>query len=239
MWMIMTQESDAYLEPLIEAAARASGMGSLLFHLELAQMLAREHAQTVAAHLPIDDWAVDVAADGYMVTFLDDSLTRETLRVTFAADGRPMEEVLDSTPSPRTRALATANRRLSNLPRPVDRVIVIIPPADNAQASDRLTGYLIRSTGNIGDIAVGIHWKASLSSDGEKIFDRTSIGKSDFIIPAQKGQPAEDLTLTDLEGDAPNEIHVYLSLCHDLPFCVITVSNEEQWLINGERVSLL
>ncbi len=235
----MTNNNDAYIEPLINAAARASGLGSLIFHLELAQMLAREHAQQVAGHLSIDDWAVDIGSDGYEVIFLDPSLTHEVLKISFSADGRPVEDFPNCAASHRTRALATANRRAASLPRPSDRVIVVIPPAETAQPSDPLTAYLIRATGQIGDFVVGVHWQVQISSDGNRILNRKPIGKSDLIIPAQNGGAPEDLTLTDLEGEAPHELHVYLSLRHDLPFCVVTVANEEQWLINGERVSLL
>jgi hypothetical protein len=239
MYNRMTNNSDAYIEPLIEAAARSSGLGSLIFHLELAQMLAREHAQQVAGHLPIDDWAVDIGPDGYEVTFLDADLTHEVLKVSFASDGRPVEEYRDGKASQRAIALALANRRAESLPRPSERVIVIIPPAETAQPGDPITAYLIRATGQVGDFVVGVHWQAQISSDGNRILDRKSIGKSDLIIPAQNGEPPEDLTLTDLEGEAPHELHVYLSLRHDVPFCVLTIANEEQWLINGERISLL
>lgn len=233
----MTGEAEE-LASLREAAGEAVALGSLIFHLELAQMLAREHAGAVIPELPVDDWAVGVGARGYEVIFLDSALDREIYGVTFAADGTPIGELLDRGATLKARALASATRQLSALPQPTQRTIVVLPPAA-AVPDAPLIGYVIRRAERVGDVAAGVHWRVELDCDGRRIRKRVPSSNGDLTIPGHAGKPAVDITLLAPEGLVPNPLHVYLSLRHAIPLSVITVTNEEQWYIDGEQISLL
>ncbi|MGF7149324.1 hypothetical protein FHS96_002966 [Sphingomonas zeicaulis] len=53
------------------------------------------------------------------------------------------------------------------------------------------------------------------------------------------GRPPADNAVTHLLGPVPSESHVYVSLKHGVPLSVIATDNEEHWVVDGERISLL
>lgn len=111
---------------LIDAAAWSAVRGSLLFHLDLAQILAIE---ALPPGVAADAWAIDVGDQGYVVTVLSQDLARETFAVTFAADGAPIVEPRDRRASPRDIALATARRTvLEGLDDARGWTVVALPP---------------------------------------------------------------------------------------------------------------
>lgn len=143
---------------LIEAAARAAVRGSLLFHLDLAQILAINALPPGAAR----DWAVEVADQGYVVTILNDGLDREAFAVTFAADGSPISEPRDRRADPRAMALASARRTaLDRLEADDGRSVVVLPPAATSPAAP-LEAYLL-------DHEPGEDHRLTISADGRRV----------------------------------------------------------------------
>lgn len=220
---------------LRDAAAWAVARGSLLFHLDLAGALARDF---VAEHLPeleFDSWAVDIGPYGYEVVFLADGTDREFLGVTFSADGSPIAETRRGAPSPRLRALAESARTLSALPLPEWRAIVVAPPSNASEPDTPIDGYVLRLADLPGDIAFGTHEVCRLSADGRYVLSREALSRSTLVVPGE----TRDLAVTHLLGDAPSEVHVWLSLKHGMPISVLTTSNQEHWVVDGESISLV
>jgi hypothetical protein len=144
-------------DQLIDAAAWATVRGSLLFHLDLAQALARD---ALPPGLEIGGWAVDVGAAGYTVIFLDADLVREIHAVTFAADGSPLGERRAGRAGPRATALAAARRTV--LEQANDETIVVAPPPADARPGQPLEAYVLPSRLEAAERIV-------LSADGRRV----------------------------------------------------------------------
>ena len=223
---------------LREAASWSVARGSLLFHLDLAAAIARDHVAANGLAPDTDGWAVDVGPNGYEVVFLADDPDQELLAVTFAADGSPIAEKRSGAPSRRQRALAAAARTAAALPGPERRSVVVVPPAADA-ADAPVEAYVMRLADRPGDMAVGVHTRVRLSPDGRRVLGSEPLSRSPLMIEGSEGRPPLDVTVTHLLGPVPSEAHVYLSLKHGVPISVITTENEEQWIVDGELVSLL
>ncbi len=233
----MTNDPDP-LDVLRHSAAWAVTRGSLMFHLDLAAMLAREHLDGNPLIKQADGWAVDVTVRGYEVVFITEVPARELAVVTFAADGSPIVETSDGTPSPRVHALARAARTMAMLAGLTPRTVIAIPPTAGSVGS-QLDGYVLRRA-NVGDnIAVGPHSRFRLSADGRDILVTEPLARSELILPSRHEGDLQGITVTHLFGDVPSEVHVYLSLRHGVPIDVITTSNDEHWRVDGESISLL
>lgn len=125
---------------LIDAAAWSVVRGDLLFHLDLAQILAIDSLPPGAA----DSWVVDVGEQGYVVTVLSGGLDHETFAVTFTADGAPIIEPRDQRASPRTITLASARRTaLDQLEDAARSSVITLPPAATATPGAPLEAYLL------------------------------------------------------------------------------------------------
>jgi hypothetical protein len=123
----MTDEADP-LDALRHAAAWAVTRGSLMFHLDLAATIAREHLDGNAMIADCDGWAVDVTSRGYEAVFVRDSPDSELAVVTFAADGSPIVEAGRGAPSSHMRALATAARSIAATGSRPPSTVIAIPP---------------------------------------------------------------------------------------------------------------
>lgn len=220
---------------LRDAAAWAVARGSLLFHLDLAGALARDFVVDHLPELEFDSWAVDIGPYGYEVVFLADGTDREFLGVTFAADGSPIAETRRGAPSPRLRALAEGARTLAALPVPERRAILVAPPSDTSEPDVPIEGYVLQLADLPGEIALGTHELCRLSADGRYMLSREALSQPTFIMRGD----TQDVAVTHLLGDAPSEVHVWLSLKHGVPISVLTTSNQEQWVVDGESISLV
>lgn len=220
-------------------AAWAVARGSLLFHLDLAAAIAGDHVAANGLAPATDGLAVDVGPNGYEVFFLGDDEERELLAVTFAADGSPIAEQRRGAPSQRLRVLAAARRTAQALPGPDRRSIVVVPPAVKAAPDAPIEAYAMRVADRRGDMVVGVHLRARLTPDGRRMLAKEPLSSSALVVPGSDGRPPLDVTLTHLLGPTPSEAHVYLSLKHGVPISVITAENDEHWVVDGERVSLL
>jgi hypothetical protein len=233
----MTNDPDP-LDALRHSAAWAVTRGSLMFHLDLAALLAREHLNGNPLIEHADGWAVDVTARGYEVVFMTDMPDRELAIVTFAADGSPLVEVSEGAPSPRVRALARAARTMTSLAGRAPHTVIAIPPTAGSVGSE-LDGYVLRRADVGDDIAIGPHKRFRLSADGRDIVSTELLARSELILPSRNEGDLQGITVTHLLGDVPSEVHVYLGLRHGVPIDVITTSNDEHWRVDGESISLL
>jgi hypothetical protein len=233
----MTDESDP-LDALRHAAAWAVTRGSLMFHLDLAATIAREHLDGNPLIADADGWAVDVTNRGYEVVFVSDVPDREVAVVTFSAEGAPIVEPGRGAPSPRVRALATAARTLATTVIRDTSTIIAIPPTAGSIGND-VEGYLLRRGDTPDAVAIGPHTRCRLSPDGRTIRGSEPLARSELILPARNEGDVGDVTVTHLLDDVPSEAHVYLSLRHGIAMSVITTSNEEHWRVDGESISLL
>ena len=227
---------------LRELAAWSVARGSLLFHLDLATALARE---SVAAAMPASvEPAVcvaDVGPQGYTVAVLSRDLRRQVGQVTFANDGRPMFARLDADVAVETRAMATAAAavRAAGIGDPAATVEAIaLPRAAGTPASASRDVYLIARGDSPDDVVIGVHHRVEVSADGRTIAAVSPLSRAPLAIKGTTNHPPADVTVTHMLGDAPGEMHVYLSLRHGIPIDVITVGNEEHWQVNGEAISL-
>lgn len=233
----MTDNPDP-LDALRHAAAWSVTRGSLMFHLDLAATLAREHLYGDPIVENADGWAVDVTARGYEVVFVRDAPDQELAVVTFTADGSPIVEAGTGAPSLRVRAMSAAARTIALSQGMTPTTIIAIPPTTGSMGHD-LEGYLLRRADAPSDVAIGPHSRFRLSPDGRKILSTEPLARSELILPSRKEGDLEGVTVTHLLGDVPSEVHVYLSLRHGMAIDVITTSNEEHWQVDGESISLL
>lgn len=222
------------------AAAWAVTRGSLLFHLDLAGSLARDHVAARGLAPDADGWAVDVGPNGYEVCFVGGDPLREMIAVTFAADGAPLAERRDGTPGWRVRTLAAAAATAAAATAgPERRSIIVVPPAAATAPGDAIEAYAMRRAGRPGDVAFGMHERLILSGDGTRLLERIALSRTALLLEGSAGRPPADITVTHLLGPVPSEAHVYLSLKHGVPLSVITTDNEEHWVVDGEQISLL
>jgi hypothetical protein len=233
----MTENPDS-LEPLRLAAAWSVVRGSLMFHLDLAAMIARERLAGNPLIEDADGWAVDVTARGYEVIFISDAPSRELAIVTFAADGAPIVEPGRGSPSTRSLALAAAARTIAAADGPALRTVIALPPSDGSIGAE-LEGYMLRFPDGPYDVALGPHSRFRLSPDGREMRAAEPLSVSDLVLPSRGRGDLEGVTVTHLLGDVPSEAHVYLSLRHNMAIDVVTASNEEHWRVDGESISLL
>jgi hypothetical protein len=233
----MTDEADP-LDALRHAAAWAVTRGSLMFHLDLAATIAREHLDGNAMIADCDGWAVDVTSRGYEAVFVRDSPDSELAVVTFAADGSPIVEAGRGAPSSRIRALATASRSIAAMGSKLPSTVIAIPPTAGSVGNE-IEGYLLRRADTSAAIAIGPHNRFRLSPDGRTIRASEPLARAELILPARNQGDIGDVTITHLLADVPSEAHVYLSLRHGMALSVITTSNDEHWRVDGESISLL
>lgn len=220
---------------LAEAAARAAIRGSLLFHLDLAAML----AAGATNDLPVGGWTVEVGARGYEVLLLGADLDRELALVTFAADGAPLVAPRKGAPLPAARSAACARSTLAGVFGSASSTTVIIPRARDAASDAPIEGYWLRVDAVPGNVVAGRHWRAVLSADGREIVSRTALSRGDLVIPGARGVPAEGLVLTDLDGETPNEAHVYLSLKYGIGIEVVAMASATRWAVDGESIRMM
>lgn len=158
------------MNDLIETAARSAVRGSLLFHLDLAQILAIDALPPEAPKA----WAVEVDDRGYVVTVLSDDLSRETFAVTFAADGAPIVEPRDHRALPRTLALAsTRQTALEQFDRLDGLSVIALPPAATAPLDGPLEAYVLGRD----------DYRLTISADGRHLLAMTAI--ADDAAPSE------------------------------------------------------
>jgi hypothetical protein len=97
--------------------------------------------------------------------------------------------------------------------------------------------YWLAATTVPTQIAVGGHYRVSVSADGASIAsaDRLSVACMTGDVPAdQEGQEPAAFVVTHLASPTPVETHVFLSLQHGVPFIVVT-GEEKAWsVVDGE-----
>lgn len=202
-------------EDLVDTAARAVVRGSLLFHLDLAQLLALD---ALPAGVEAGGWAVDVGPEGYEVTFVTADLARETYAVTFAADGAPIGERRRGRPAPRLAALAAARQTaLARAPIAEGWTVVVLPPAAGSAPAEPLQGYLLQRGSGPGDVPLDGHTRLALSADGRRVLGAEAVAST----------------------RVPSEVLVYFSLKQGVALEVVTPASGARWRVDGESLSRL
>ena len=223
----------------LRAAAEAAAMrGSLLFHLDLAASLATD--ALAAAGVPADFHAMLVDADGYGVLALEDgAFPRERAMVRFAADGRPVLSERSGAATLAMAALARARRTAAGAGLvPGRSVAIAIPQRSAARPSDPIEAYVLAlpPADAASDLVLGIHWRLSLSGDGDTILTREPLSRTALVLPGARGVPAYGIEVTHF-GAVPSETHTWLSLKHGVAIRVVAMESMQLWDVEGERTT--
>ncbi|MDR6787199.1 hypothetical protein J2Y58_000537 [Sphingomonas sp. BE138] len=211
------------------AADLAAARGSLLFHLDLATEVARG---ALAAH-GIADTRVAATADafGYQVFTLGDGASAPVLAAArFDAAGRARIDLHPGPPPPRAAAFADARATIAAAT--AARAVVVVPASD----PDRpIEGYALAIADVPDQAMLGGHWLLRLTPSGKQIMSRTplSAGTGGVAVAALR-----EAALTTPDA-VPHELHVYLSLKHDVPFVVAAAASGLRWRVDGERLTPL
>lgn len=233
----MSPAERARLEGL---AFTAAGRGSLLFHLDLAAVLALGHVQRLGPRAPaFDAWVVDVGPNGYEAIFLD--ARAEAFAVTFAADSQTIGEARHGAATPRVATMAAAFRtaRASGLiPANTPHEAIVVPPPRDHAPADATEAYLVRGGEAKGDLVFGRHWHLLVDNGGRAVAAATPLSRSVLTIPGANGRAPEDIVVTHL-GETPSEIHTYLSLKHGVPIEVVATGTNTRWQVAGETTTFL
>jgi hypothetical protein len=102
--------------------------------------------------------------------------------------------------------------------------------------------YALAATTKANEILIGGHYRFSISETGEKILKTDPLFKSFLVIDKDAADVPKDKTeiasywVTNLIGDHPLEMHVFLSLLHDKPFTVVTAKTGVIWVVDGDRI---
>ncbi len=218
-----------------EALPRLTALGSLVFHLRLAEAVAGSARQDLAA----DAWAVDVGSDGYEVTGLRPGPSwRVAVRITFDAEGAAIVERGRGRASPRQIALAAARRTaLATAASLAPKTAAIVLPPRYDEPWDGLDAYILSTAASPDDLVAGPHWRARLSASGEDVLSvEIECGLGPTIPP--DAYRRGDLVIRH-EGRTPSPLHVALSLEHGAGFEVACEPFGARWRIDGERARII
>lgn len=228
---------DEALRQLRLAAESRAVRGSLLFHLDLATEIGRTACRDCG--FATQETATIVDAEGYALMALDGSPANALVAIVrFAPDGRPIVTPAKGAPPRAVGAMARAGRALAlEFPAP-DHQIMVIPPSDRAGLDDPLEAYAMKRSIHSGDVVIGQHWHARLSSDGACVLDKVPLCQTDMILESRPEMPPMAVDITHF-GAVPTEMHHYISLRHGMALTVVTLESQLLWHVDGERVALI
>lgn len=218
---------------LHRAADLASGRGSLLFHLDLATVLAR--AAFALRGIAFDQLATLVDEQGYRVLALDAAPSRRALAEARFDDRGEVQIVAADSQPPRASVLADARATLAAARfEGAETHAILVVPADDPRAA--IEGYAIAVGEDPAIVKPESHWHVTLDPDGRRIVRRAPLLVTERDAPAAI-QALRDATLTVADA-VPGEIHTYLSLKHGVPLTVRTRESGALWRVDGEHTNL-
>ncbi len=97
--------------------------------------------------------------------------------------------------------------------------------------------YLLAATTVPGEIVVGGHFRARVSSDGRTVNEFDPLSNSCLTLPAPAEEKPVAAVVTHVISDIPTEIHVFLSLSHEKPIYIMT--EEAMWSADDGDIRLL
>ena len=216
---------------LHRAADVAAARGSLLFHLDLATVLAASAFATRG--YAVSAMAALAGEDGYQVIAFDAGPDRTMLaEARFDRAGDVELSPPSRRPSPRAPLRADARETIArSYP---DHAAVVIP-ADDRRAP--IEGYALAVGDDPEAMLLADHRIVVLDPSGRTV-------RSDVSLPVTAGggmlavRQARDTPLV-CDGAVPNELHTYLSLKHGVPLIVETLDSRVRWRVDGERTAVL
>lgn len=183
-------------------------------------------------------WIVVDKAEGPLVRFIRDGDTGPEAAYDISD---PLERPVVSVPTDRhlsetekalfaARSLAIAN--IATRCSQTYNTIVLKDPKGGGWLA-----WAMASTTKDGEIAMGIHYRFTISPGGNAIERRDALMRSCFIMEKQKddkGKP-EAVVMTQLVSNLPVETYVFLSLQHRIPIYVMT-PDRALWAVAGDKI---
>ncbi len=206
---------------------KAELTGAEIFERDKAAWLATD-AATVAklTEASVRGWLVIESGDSWLVRFVSaceagvcaaiDVLVDVQTHKSQVTEHREPQQ-LSASQMQRWRARETAIAAFR--PKCKGPVNVVILDALRESEKVKLV-YMLRAAREIEDVMVGGHQRTVVSWDGETLLAAEPLSKSCLALKATPD--ARGVTVTHLLDDTPSEIHVFLSLTHDLTFFVST-----------------
>lgn len=186
------------------------------------------------------------APDQYEVTFISGDMSdlRAAARYTFK-DGQvsgnglirnPKDRpVLDEVAASNFRIQKISAERLQEVSRCSVRMNIVI--FDTVDGHDV---YFLTPQTDPSLVQIGGHFRVSVKNGlAEPAHAFTT---SCIAVPApepERGQSVAAVFVTDVISPAPNEIHVFKSIEHQVPIAVMTVSNQNLWMVAGDKIEFI
>lgn len=186
-------------------------------------------------------------ADGWRTCFLTwdeaEAGYRTLYEVIFPAEGRSrITEGNRQLADPTTQAMFRAAQDvITQIERPCspNYLPVILPhPEEKGWLA-----YALALPEDEASIQVGGHLLAHYDETGTTLIDKRAFTETCLVLPREMAEStAQDhgqffIYLSHLLDDTPTEIHVFLSLLHEIPILVDTPTSEQLWLVNEGHFS--
>ena len=239
-------EADAIEERLASAAA----VGRQLYVLDEVAALATDKLFEEIGDPADEDIAGYIAyregdeagqpKDAWIVAFYTSSTppaVAHEVRVFEGQDREPEREEFDPA-KPAAEGLAvlirareTALAALRDVEQPINTVV--LPESDGPG----ILVYLLAGSAEPNVAVMGRHSLARISADGSTVVEMRTLSRTVLEISTfdEEGREPEALAVTSVDDDLPSEIHVFLSLLHQLPVFVGT--SRGVWRVDGDEIS--
>jgi len=200
--------------------------------------LMAKYSQATLQAEKVRGWIVVDKAEGPLVRFIRDGDAGPEAAYDI---NDPLERPVVSVPADRhlsetekalfaARSLAIAN--IATRCSQTYNTIVLKDPKSSGWLA-----WTLASTTKDGEIAMGIHYRFTISPDGKAIDRRDALLRSCFIMEKSKddkGKP-EAVVMTQLVSNLPVETYVFLSLQHSIPIYVMT-PDRVLWAVEGDKI---
>jgi hypothetical protein len=181
------------------------------------------------------------SATSFMSTFL----TREIpARVAYRVRTVPGKDPIFETVSPSTLAddgivaqLRARETALAGIQLPAHPLKAVVLPGRLFSRPTSLVVYLLRPERSRKELALGMHYRAVVSSDGRTLEAIEPLSDIPAVYDLRMIYPNEGCTSEgNLRFDYPNETYVYMSLKHDgLPLLIMT--RRSMWMVAGDTIN--
>jgi hypothetical protein len=151
---------------------------------------------------------------------------------------QPLTDAERASYAARTLAIAELKKEESPCAEQYNTVVL----SDRQEPHAQILVYVLAATDKPGVVVAGGHILYTVSPDGARILAKRMFTKSCILMSpedAPKGNDVAGLVLTQLLGETPTEIHVFLSRLHRKPIFVGTSNNDLVWKVDGSHIELM
>lgn len=230
---------------------RAQRLGRLLFEHDSVGSRATDAVYRKVHTLDsrVRGWLTLRTGDNWIVPFLtdDDGAIGVLYRVQFrdSMDSSPEVQVLDSPQPVDDTAIRMFSARETAKSQAVQFCsktynAVVLPATEFGR--DGWLVYLLAATTEPAVMVSGGHHRFVISPDGKTVIEHFQFTKACLTMPvprARAGERVAGAMVTHLTSQTPTEVHVFLSLLHQIPLYVGVVEPRALWEVKGPHIELI